>query len=174
MIPFIASESASPVDVQLLTLGTTIVVFVVFLLLAMKFVWPQILKGLDQRDEKLRGDLEAAEEARQQAKSALAEYEQELLSARTEAGEMIAKARNDAKAAAEELRENNTRELAELKKAAATDIESAKKAAISDLHAEASTLAVAIASKVLGRELSATDQQSLVDESLAELTRSSK
>ena len=57
------------------------------------------------------------------------------------------------------------------KKAAAE--KAAKKAAISELHAEASTLAVAIASRVLGREISATDQQSLVDDSLAELTRSS-
>ena len=58
--------------------------------------------------------------------------------------------------------------------AAANEIESAKKAAISELHAEASTLAVTIASKVLGREINSTDQQSLVDESLAELTKVSK
>jgi F-type H+-transporting ATPase subunit b len=169
MIPFIASESASPVDVQLLTLGTTIVVFVVFLLLAMKFVWPHILKGLDERDQKLRDDLEAAEEARQQAKSALAEYEQELTKARTEAGEMIAKARQDAKAAAEELRADNTRELAELKNAATAEINSAKKAAIGELHTEASNLAVAIASRILDREISADDQQALLAESLDEL-----
>ena len=169
---FIASDS--PVDIQFLTLGTTVVVFVLFLLLAMKFVWPHILKGLDQRDQKLRDDLEAADEARKQAKAALAEYEQELLSARNEAGAMISKARNDAKVAAEELRANNTRELAELKKAATTEIESAKKAAIVELHAEASTLAVAIASRVLGREISASDQQALVDETLAELTEVSK
>jgi len=56
---FIASDS--PVDIQFLTLGTTVVVFVLFLLLAMKFVWPHILKGLDQRDQKLRDDLEAAQ-----------------------------------------------------------------------------------------------------------------
>jgi len=172
MNPFIASDS--PFDINFLTLGTSIVVFVIFLLLAMKFVWPHLLKGLDDRDQKLRDDLEAADEARQQAKAALAEYEQELLSARSEAGEMIAKARGDAKAAAEELRANNVRELAELKMAAANEIESAKKAAISELHAEASTLAVTIASKVLGREINSTDQQSLVDESLAELTKVSK
>jgi len=163
---FIASDS--PVDIQFLTLGTTVVVFVLFLLLAMKFVWPHILKGLDQRDQKLRDDLEAA------AKAALAEYEQELSSARNEAGEMIAKARNDAKAAAEELRANNTRELAEMKKTATNEIEAAKQAAIVELHAEASTLAIAIASRVLGREISSTDQQSLVDESLTEFTRVSK
>ena len=86
---------------------------------------------------------------------------------------MIAKAKQDAKAAAEELRSNNTKELANLKLAATADIESAKRPAIGELHAEASTLAVAIASKILGREISASDQQSLVDESLSELSRSS-
>ena len=166
---FIASDS--PVDIQFLTLGTTIVVFVLFLLLASKYVWPHILKGLDQREEKLRDDLQAAEEARQRANDALQEYEQELTKARTEAGEMIAKARQDAKAVAEELRSNNTRELTEMKSAATADIEAAKRAAIGELHAEASNLAVSIASRILDREISATDQQALINESLAEIAR---
>jgi len=166
---FIASDS--PVDIQFLTLGTTIVVFVLFLLLASKYVWPHILKGLDQREEKLRDDLHAAEEARQRANDALQEYEQELTKARTEAGEMIAKARQDAKAVAEELRSNNTRELTEMKSAATADIEAAKRAAIGELHAEASNLAVSIASRILDREISATDQQALINESLAEIAR---
>ncbi len=171
---FIASENASqsPFDIQFLTLGTTIVVFLIFLFLASKFIWPQILGGLEKRDQKLREDLEAAEESRQQAKDALAEYEQELLKARAEAGEMIAKARQDAKQVAEELRANNTRELAEMKTAATADIDAAKKAAIGELHTEASTLAVAIASRILDREISASDQQSLIDHSLAEMAES--
>ena len=171
---FIASGNASesPFDIQFLTLGTTIVVFVLFLLLASKFVWPHILNGLDQRDQKLLDDLEAAEEARQEANAALLEYEEELKKARTEAGEMIATARQDAKAAAEELRSNNTRELAEMKNAATADINAAKKAAIGELHAEASTLAVAIARRILNREISSEDQQSLLSESLAELGQS--
>jgi F-type H+-transporting ATPase subunit b len=173
---FIASGNASesPFDIQFLTLGTTIVVFVLFLLLAMKFVWPHILKGLDERDQKLRDDLDAAEEARQQAKSALSEYELELSKARAEASEMIAKARQDAKSAAEELRSNNARELAEMKTAATADINAAKKAAIGQLHQEASSLAVAIAGRILDREISADDQKTLVDESLAEMTGAAK
>ena len=79
-----------------------------------------------------------------------------------------------AKAAAEELRASNTRELAEMKKAATVEIEAAKKAAIGDLHSEASSLAVAIASRVLGREISSSDQQSLIDESLTEFTKVTK
>ena len=115
------------------------------------------------------GDLDSAEEARQQANDALAQYEAELVKARTEAGEMIAKARQDAKAVAEELRANNTRELGEIKQAATADIDAAKKAAIGELHAQASTLAVAIAGKILDREISAVDQQALVNETLAEM-----
>ena len=173
---FIASGNASesPFDIQFLTLGTTIVVFVLFLLLAKKFVWPHILKGLDERDRKLRDDLDAAEEARQQAKAALTEYELELTKARAEAGEMIAKARLDAKSAGEELRANNARELSEMKTAATADINAAKKAAIGQLHQEASSLAVAIAGRILDREISADDQQALVDDSLAEMARSTK
>ena len=49
-------------------------------------------------------------------------------------------------------------------------IESAKKAAIGELHSEASTLAVAIATKILKREISLDDQQQLLDESLEELS----
>jgi len=169
---FIASDS--PVNVQFLTLGTTLVVFILFLLVAMKFVWPHILKGLDQREQKLRDDLDAADEARQQAKDALNEYEQELAKARSKVSEMISKAKQDAKVAAEELRSSNTKELAELKLAAAADIESAKQIAIGELHAEASSLAVAIASKILNREITSEDQQSLVDESLSELAGTSK
>jgi|TARA_B100000315_G_C14470871_1_gene538252 F-type H+-transporting ATPase subunit b len=168
---FIASDNASqsPFDIQLLTLGTTIVVFLIFLFLASKFVWPHILKGLDERDQKLRDDLEAAQEARTQAKAALSEYEEELKQARSEAGEMIAKAKQDAKIAAEELRANNIRELAEMKSAATSDINAAKKAAIVELHNEASNLAVSIASRILDREISSEDQDALLTKSLAEI-----
>jgi len=170
---FIASAEGTVTDIFPLTQVTAIVVFVIFLFIAMKFIWPIILNGLDQREQKLRDDLDAAEEARQQAKAALEEYERALSEAKAEATNMIAKAKQDAKSAAEELRSNNTKELASLKLVAAADIESAKQTAIGELHVEASTLAIAIASKILGREISDLDQQSLLDESLSELSEES-
>ena len=170
MNPFLAAEG-SVVDASYLTLGTAIVVFILFFLLAAKFVWPHILTGLDQREQKLKNDLDAAEEAREQANQALAQYEEELKKARAEASEMIAQARQDAKVAAEELRSNNVRELAELKSNAASEIQSAKQAAIGEIHAEASSLSIAIASKILQREISVDDQQQIVKESLDEIAR---
>ena len=48
------------------------------------------------------------------------------------------------------------------------DIESAKSAAVAEIHAGL-VLATAVASKILGREITVADQQQLVQESLAEM-----
>ena len=148
---------------------TTLVVF----LLAFGFlyvkVWPKIIKGLEDRQNKIRQEIANAEAAREQANAALAEYEKELASARQEANELIAHARADAKAVAKELRDRNEVELGEMKQRATRDLQSAKRAAITELHAEAATLAADIAGKILKREVSAEDQQRLLDESLEEL-----
>ncbi|MGI9014959.1 MAG: F0F1 ATP synthase subunit B [Phycisphaerales bacterium] len=148
---------------------TALIVFgVAFAILALK-VWPMITQALDARDQKIRDEIRAAEEAREQAKAALDRYENELSSAREEASRMIQQARAEAKATAEELRARNEVELADLRNRAANDIRAAKENAIAEIHAEAGTLATAIASRILKREISVQDQQRLVEESLGQL-----
>ena len=69
------------------------------------------------------------------------------------------------------MRRQNETEMANLKQRATKDIDSARRAAITELHAEASILASAIAGKILQREISADDQQNLVEETLREMGR---
>ena len=123
MLTVLAAEGGNPVSVQLMPLLTAIVVFVIAFLVLKVAVWPKITKGLDDRDRKIRDEIRSAEEAREQAKAALAEYQRNLASAREEATRMIAQARTDAKAAAEELRSRNEAELADLKARATREIE---------------------------------------------------
>ena len=165
-------EPAAVLDISNWLPGATaLVVFgIAFLILAVK-VWPQITKGLDEREKKIRDEIAAAEASREQAKNALAEYERNLAEARNEANAMISKARNDAKAVAEELRVRNETELADMKQRATREIEVARQAAVSSIYNEASNLAVSIAGKILQREITGRDQQHLVDESLRELTK---
>ncbi len=118
---------------------------------------------------KIRQEIQAAEDARRQAGAALAQYEESLADARKEAGQMIARAKALATSAAQELKTRNEAELADMKQRATREIESAKRAAIAELHAETATLATEIAGKILKREISAADQQRLIDESLSEL-----
>lgn len=170
MVPYtLAAEQADVIYPGIVPFITSIVVFLIVFAIAAKVIWPKILAGLDEREAKIREEIRSAEEAREQAKGLLGEYEKNLAEARNEANQMIAKARNDAKAVAEELRKRNETELTELKTRATQEIEIAKRNAINDVYVEASTLATAIASKILQREINADDQRRLVEESLGEM-----
>ncbi|MEE9130692.1 MAG: F0F1 ATP synthase subunit B [Phycisphaerales bacterium] len=169
-----SAESAELMAANWLPAVTALVVF----LLAFGFlyikVWPKIAQGLEDRENKIRQEIESAEQAREQAKAALAEYERSLASAREEANAMIVKAKADAKAAGEQLRARNEADLVEMKLRATREIDSAKAAAIGELHTQAAMLAADIAAKILPREMTAQDQQRLINESLDELGAASR
>ena len=167
-------ESAELMAANWLPAVTALVVFLLaFGFLYMK-VWPKIVQGLEDRENKIRREIESAEQAREQAKAALAEYERSLASAREEANAMIVKAKADAKAAGEQLRAHNEAHLVEMKLRATRDIDSAKAAAIGELHTQAAMLAADIAGKIIAREITAEDQQRLINESLDELGTASR
>ncbi len=164
-----AVEHAEVMALNWLPAVTSLVVFLIaFGFLYLK-VWPLITKGLDEREQRIRDALAEADAAKESAESALAEYQEKLVTARKEAGEMITQAKADAKAAAESLRRQNEEDMAGMKLRATRDIDAARQAAITELHAEASMLASTIAGKILMREISAEDQQKLVEETLDEL-----
>lgn len=149
---------------------TALAVFaVVFAVLATK-VWPTITKGLDERARKIREEIEAAENARKQAKDALEQYQQSLNQARAEAQKMIEQARVQQMALAAELKAKADAELGHMRERAMRDIEAAKRAAITEMYTQQSNLATAVAAKILRRELNAGDQDGLVQESLRELS----
>ncbi len=164
-----AGEHAEVMAADWMPAVTSLVVFLLAFVFLYVKVWPKILKGLDDRQAKIRQEIKSAEEAREQAKEALAKYEQELAGARQEANQLIAGAKADAKAVAAELRASNESQITEMKQRALRELESAKRTAVSELHAEAASLAADIAARILKREITPQDQQRLVDESLQEL-----
>jgi len=153
---------------------TAIVVFLIVLVILSKAVWPKIQSGLDEREQKIRDEIDSAEEARQQARDALEMYEKSLAQARTEAQQMLEDAKVEQQKFSNELRSKAEAEQAARNEKAQREIESAKRAAVNEVYAEAATLATNIASKILGREVSTDDQHRLVDEAVAELSSASR
>ena len=160
---------ANPMQWTWVPAVTGLVVFLVALGVLWWKVWPVITKGLDERNDKILSEIKAAEDSRAQAKQALAEYEQSLAEAREQAQKTISDARAEAQRLFEDMKAKNERELAERISRANHDIEAARKAAISELHSHAADLATAVASRILQREISASDQAQLVEESIREL-----
>ena len=165
---------ALPTAKQGLATGiTAIIVFaLVFIVLRVK-VWPVISKGLDERADKIKSEIEAAASARKQAAEALETYQQNLAEARAEAQKMLDETRTQQQKMASDLKAKADVELNDMRDKARRDIEAAKRAALNEIYAEASTMATQIASKILAREVNAGDHQRLIDESLAELQTAS-
>jgi len=151
------------------TAVTALVVFaLVFGVLATK-VWPVISKALDERADKIKSEIAAAEQARKEAKDALDQYNKSLAQARAEAQKMLEQTKAQQVALAADLKAKAEVELGALRERATKDIEAAKRAAIAEIYSEATTLATTVASKILRREIKPDDQRQLVEESLRQL-----
>ena len=162
----ILAAGQSPVEVQLISLITTIVVFLLFFFAAAYLVWPKIMSGLDEREQKIRREIESAEAARAEAADSLKRQEEELNEARRQSTAMVAKAKADAEQHAAELRRRAEDELHSMRTQASKEIQAAKQAAIGELNAQAATMATSIAGRILHREISEDDQRDLIDDSL--------
>lgn len=148
---------------------TAVIVFAVTAAFLGSVVWPKISKGLDERNHKIKSEIEAAEQARKQAKDALEEYQRSLAKAREEAARMIEATKAQQATLAAELRAKSEIELNAMKDRAMKEIEQAKRAAVGELYADATNLATMVAGKILKREINAGDQQRLIEESLVQL-----
>lgn len=149
----------------LFVLLNTLAVFFV----AKKKLFEPVMKLIRDRQQEIDDMYTKAGEAKEQAKALRAEYEDKL-SAATETSERLVKeavARGQAREE-EIIRQANAEASAILNKASA-DIAQEKKKAINEAKDEISDIAMAVASKVVGRELKGADQTDLVDSFIDEL-----
>lgn len=163
-----ASVIQKPTEALGAMIVSLLVFSICFAVLALK-VWPKILGGLKDREGKIRNEIESAEAARKQASEALESYQKSLADARVEAQKEIEKARAQAQAISADLRAKAEVELTALRERAMKDIENAKRAAVSEIYESATTMASAMAGKILRRQINAGDQSQLVEETMAQL-----
>ena len=175
--PLMAAEAGhgaatTPVEhVNLFQFVAAILVFGIAFFVLSVTAWPKISKGLSERENKIRNEIEAAEKARKSADQALKDYEKSLAEARAEAQAMIDQTKAEQVRVVAEQRVKAEAEIAEMRASALTSIDAAKRAAVSDLYAEAAAIATSAASKILQREVNEEDQRRIVEESIAEFTR---
>ena len=167
-----SSDHAESPGILSFDLGSAIwnlIIFLLVLAILSKFVWPGVLGGLQAREDKIRGDLEAAEAANAKAQSLLGDYQKKLDEAAVQVQNMLAEARRDAEASGQRIVSDAKAEAERQRERAVADIETAKKVAMADLAGSTSDLAMNVARSVIGRELRAEDHADLVRQSLDRL-----
>jgi len=144
----------------------TIILFVVLLVVLGKFAWPSILKGLQDREEKIRADLENAENAARDATRTLEQYHVKLAAAQSESQKVIDQARADAQRIGAQLKDQTHNEIDKMRQRAKQEIGIAKEQAIGEIYAHTAAMVTQVAGRILQREIRPEDQQQLIDESL--------
>ncbi|MGC5287948.1 F0F1 ATP synthase subunit B [Micromonospora sp. DT231] len=130
-----------------------IVAFAVLCFVLMKFVFPRMEQTFQARVDAIEGGIKRAEAAQAEANQLLEQYRAQLAEARTDA----AKIRDDARADAEGIRQDilaKAREESDRVIQAGKDALAAERATIvRELRAEVGTIAVDLASKIVGESL---------------------
>ena len=145
-------------------LNTLIIFFV-----AKKFMFGPVMKIIADRQQEIDDMYAQAETSRDTAEKLQSEYEEKLSEAAATSERLVKEATVRGQAKEEEIiRQANERAEAIRAKASA-DIAQEKKKALNDAKDEISVIALAIAGKVVGRELDAEDQSKLVDSFIEEL-----
>ena len=159
----------SLVTVNPVTLIAQICNLFIQLLIVKIFFLDKIKAVLDKRRETADKQIADAEAAKSEATAIKQTYEENMRQAKTKADDMILSAQKTAAQRSEEIISQAQKQAAQIKTKAASDIEMEKKKAINEAKDEISDLAMAIAGKVVGRELNDADQDGMIDRFIEEL-----
>ena len=159
----------SLVTVNPVTLIAQICNLFIQLLIVKIFFLDKIKAILDQRREAADKQITEAENAKSEALAIKKTYEQNMLEAKAKADDLLLTAQRTANSRSEEIISQAQQQAAQIKSKAAADIELEKKKALNEAKNEISDLAMAIAGKVVARELNAGDQADMIDRFIDEL-----
>jgi len=148
----------------------TIVVFVVLLLVLHKLAWKPMLEGLQGREARIRGELDEAKNAREDAQKLRDQLKVELNKIQDKMREMLDEARRDGQQVKERLLAEGKADIQAEKERALREIEATREQAKQELWTQTAQLATLVSAKVIGRSLTVDDHRHLVDEAVAELT----
>ena len=137
--------------------------FVVLLVLMYRFGLPPVRKMLKDREDKIRGDLEQAEQAKVDAESVLEDYRRQLAEARTEASQIIEAAREQAEEVRRELIAKAESDAAEVRQRAAEDARLAGDRVMGELRSSVAAMSIELAEKVVGHNLDHDTQIELIE-----------
>jgi F-type H+-transporting ATPase subunit b len=157
-------EAPSPILPETSELVWAVLSFAVLFFLIWKLALPAVKEGMEKRTARIKGDLDAAEAAKNDATGVLDDYRAQLADAKQESARIIEEARQAADALKRDHEARLQTEIAELRARAAADIESAKAQAIADLRGDVAQLAIGAAEVVVRHNLDQATQTQLIED----------
>jgi F-type H+-transporting ATPase subunit b len=144
----------------------TVLVFLLLLAVLRKFAWKPIIAGLERREEHVGSQLEEAERRNREAEEMLNRYQAELASASDQVRQMLEEARKSAEVHREQELARTQEAVKAERERALSDIDAAKDRASQEVAAKAADAAVALAGRIVRRDLNKGDHAALVSQAV--------
>ena len=129
------------------------IAFIMFIWFTMKFVWPLLLKGMEERQARIADGLAAAEQGQKDFADAQEKSTIEINKGKEQAATIISQAQKRGDEIVEEARDLAKKESERIKESAVSEIEQEKEKARQDLRNQVATLAITGAEQILMREV---------------------
>ena len=165
---FAASDLLGVLGIDWKMLVFQVVGFVILVWLMAKFVYPPLLKTIDERQKKIEASTEAAQAAEEKASKASEDIKKLLAEARKEATEIVTTAKEEATAQAAENDAKSKAEAERIVAAAQDTISKEVLAAKKMLHNETIELVALATEKVVGKAVSAGVDNGIIKTALEE------
>jgi len=147
----------------------TIINFLIILAVLYKFLYQPLLSAITARENEINSALKKAAEDRAEAERLRREFEERISAAQAEAQEIINQAVKNATATKDQIEADARAKASELLENAAKTIELEKAKAIAELREEVAALAIAVASKVIEKNLDTAEQHRLANSFVTEV-----
>lgn len=142
----------------------TLVSFAILVYFIHRFAWKPIMSILDERADRIEKDLTTAKDKSEQSQKLSQEAEEAIVNAQIEASNIIEEAKAQANPVKEQIINQAREEARKIKADAKIEVEQQRQRAATEMKTEVTDIAVAIADKILQREINADDQQRLIEE----------
>lgn len=154
-----------------LTLIAQGVAFFLFTWFVIRFVWPPLLRAIEERQKTIADGLAAAEAGKKSLEQAGVRADEEVNKARVRAGQIVDQANKRSHEMIDEAKGTAVKEGQRIVADARQETQVESNRAREQLRKEVAALAVAGASKLLGREIDAKAHADLLDKLALEIER---
>jgi F-type H+-transporting ATPase subunit b len=145
------------------------IAMMIFVWFCMKFLWPPLLKAMDERRERIAEGLAASDRADKELEAAKVTADQQIREARDKAGEIVDQANQRHSQILDQAKEDASAERGRQVTAGEAEIVQAANQAREELRKSVASLAVLGASQILGKEVDADTHRELLDKLIAEI-----
>ena len=134
-----------------------------------RYAFPPILEALEEREKRIRGEIESAEKLKQEAQSLREQLDQELKTAHDKAGTIVQMASDEAKKIQEKTVQETQHKVKQLQKDAEQEIVVARNKVLGEIRRYTADLTIASTEKFLKKTLDDADKKELVEQSIDEV-----